>query len=160
MIQMLGHLTLSQRSLGLSSFLLILFSFSPLCFIYFHHSIFHLTYTIFYLSYSTVGFLQGVFDLSYCIIHYAKVGPGLHVLPRSQQLRFRFSGTPQKSRLDWTCVLCPSHVQAAQATRRLVSTFSPGGVVHLITSPVPAPQFPGCAAGAPSQVCCVSPLGS
>ena len=30
----------------------------------------------------------------------------------------------------------------------------------LITSPVPATQFPGCAARAPSQVCPVSPLGS
>ena len=68
MIQMLGHLTLSQRSLRLSSFLLILFFLFPLCFIYFHHSIFHLTYPIF--SYSTVGSLQSAFDLSYCIINY------------------------------------------------------------------------------------------
>ena len=45
MIQMLGLLTLSQRSLRLSSFLLILFFF-PLCFIYFHHFIFYLTYPI------------------------------------------------------------------------------------------------------------------
>ena len=37
-IQMLGCLILSQRSLRLSSFLL--FFFFPLCFIYFHHSIF------------------------------------------------------------------------------------------------------------------------
>ena len=35
MIRMLGHLTLFQRSLRLSSFLLILFFFFPLCFIYF-----------------------------------------------------------------------------------------------------------------------------
>ena len=55
MIQMLGRLTLSQRSLRLSSFLLILFFFFPLCFICFHHSIFHLTYPIFCLSYSTVA---------------------------------------------------------------------------------------------------------
>ena len=33
-------------------------------------------------------------------------------------------------------------------------------VVHLITSPVSAAWFPGCAVVAPSQVCCVSPLGS
>ena len=70
MSQMLGHLTLSQRSLRLSSSLLIPFFFFPLCFIYFHHSIFHLTYPIFCLSYSTVGSLQSAFDLSYCIIHY------------------------------------------------------------------------------------------
>ena len=30
--------------------------------------------------------------------------------------------------------------------------------VRLFTSPVPAAWFPGCAAKAPSQVCCVSPL--
>ena len=70
MIRMLGHLTFSQRSLRWSSFPLILFSFFFLCFIYFHHSIFHLTCPIFCLSYSTVGFLQSAFDLLYCIIHY------------------------------------------------------------------------------------------
>ena len=44
--------------------------FLNLCFIYFYHSIFHLTYPLFFLSYSTVGSLQSAFDLSYCIIHY------------------------------------------------------------------------------------------
>ena len=34
----------------------------------------------------------------------------------------------------------------------------PRCAVHLITAVVPAAQFPGCAARAPSQVCCVSPL--
>ena len=68
-IQMLGHLTLFQRSLRLSSLLFILFFFQ-LCFIYFHHSIFHLTYPFFCFSYSTVGSLQDVFNLSYCIVHY------------------------------------------------------------------------------------------
>ena len=67
---------------------------------------------------------------------------------------------PQRHRLGWASVLCPSQVRAAQATRCLVSTLSPGRVVRLITSPVPAARFPGCAAGAPSQVCRVSPLGS
>ena len=46
------------------------FFFFRLCFIYFHHSVFHLTYPIFCLSYSTVGSLQSAFDLIYCIIHY------------------------------------------------------------------------------------------
>ena len=69
MIWMLGHLTFYQRSLRFSSFLDSFFFF-PLCFIYFHHSIFHLTYPIFCLSYSTVGSLQSDFDLSYYIIHY------------------------------------------------------------------------------------------
>ena len=90
----------------------------------------------------------------------SKAGPGLHALPRSKLLRFRFSGTPQRHRLCWACVLCPSQVREAQATRCLVSTHSPGGVVCLITSPVPVVKCPVCAVGAPSQVCHVSPLGS
>ena len=72
----------------------------------------------------------------------SKVGPGLHALSRSKPLRFRFSGPPQRHRLGWTCVLCPSQVWVAQATRCLASTLSPGGAVCLITSPVPATQFP------------------
>ena len=44
----------------------------------------------------------------------SKAGPGLHALPRSKLLRLRFSGTPQRRRLGWACVLCPSQVQAAQ----------------------------------------------
>ena len=52
----------------LSSFNSVLFF--PLCFIYFHHSIFHITYPIFCLNYSAVDSLQRAFDLSYCIIHY------------------------------------------------------------------------------------------
>ena len=53
----------------------------------------------------------------------SKAGPGLRVLPRSKpfRFRFRFSGTPQRHRLSWTCVLCPSHVRAAQATRCLAT---------------------------------------
>ena len=46
--------------------------------------------------------------------------------PRSKPLRFRFSGTPQRCRLGWACVLCPSQVQAAQVTRFLASVVSPG----------------------------------
>ena len=89
----------------------------------------------------------------------SKAGPGLRALPRSKLLRLRFSGTPQRHRLGWVCVLCPSQVQATQATRCLVRAVSLGGVVRLIASPVLAAQFPGCAVGAPSQVCPVSPLG-
>ena len=70
LVRMLGHFTLAQRSLRLSSFLLILFFSFPLCFIYFHQFIFYLTYPIFCLCYSTVGSLQSVFDLIYCIIHF------------------------------------------------------------------------------------------
>ena len=73
----------------------------------------------------------------------SEAGPGLRALPRSKPLRFRFSGTPQRRRLGWVCVLCPAQVRAAQVTRRLASAHSPG-TVHLITSLVPAAGFPGC----------------
>ena len=56
----------------------------------------------------------------------SEVGPGLHALPRSKLLRSRFLGTPQKCRHGQTCVLCPSQVRAAQVTRCLASTVSPG----------------------------------
>ena len=56
----------------------------------------------------------------------SKAGPGLHALPRSKPLRFRFCGTPQRYRLGWACVLCPSQVRAAHATSCLVSALSPG----------------------------------
>ena len=52
-------------------------------------------------------------------------GPGLHALPRSKPLRFRFLGTPQRRRLGWACVLCPSQVWATQVTRFLASTVAP-----------------------------------
>ena len=73
----------------------------------------------------------------------SKVGSGLRALPRSKPLRFRFSGTPQRHRLGWGCVLCLSQVRATQVTRNLASALSPGGVVCLITSPVTAARFPG-----------------
>ena len=91
----------------------------------------------------------------------SEVGPGLRVLPRSKpfRFRFRFSGTPQRHRLSWTCVLCPSHVRAAQATRCLTSTVTPRcGVSY--TSPIPAAQFAGWQQACPSQVGRVSLLGS
>ena len=47
----------------------------------------------------------------------SKAGPGLRALPRCILLRFWFSGTPQRHRLSWTCVLCLSQVRAAQVTR-------------------------------------------
>ena len=51
----------------------------------------------------------------------SKASPGLCALPRSKLLRFRFSGTSQRHRLSWACVLCPSQVRAAQVTRCLAS---------------------------------------
>ena len=68
----------------------------------------------------------------------SKVGPGLRALPRSMLLRFRFrfSGTPQRRRLSQTCILCPSEVRAAQATRYLTSTVSRRcGVSYQLSNP-------------------------
>ena len=87
-------------------------------------------------------------------------GPGLRALPRSKPLRFRYSGTPQRHRLGWACVLCPSQVRAAQVIRCLASSVAPSWGLQLITSPIPAARFSGCTTGAPSQVCRVSLLGS
>ena len=84
-------------------------------------------------------------------------GPWVVSLPRSTLLRFRFSGTPERHRLRWVYVLCPSLIRAAHVTKCLVSTDSPG-VVRLITSTVPVAQFPGCTTV--SRICHVSPLVS
>ena len=64
--------------------------------------------------------------------------------PRSKLLSFRHSGSPQRRRLSWACVLCPSQVQAAQVMRFLVSTVP-------VTYRLPAARFSGCTTGAPSQ---------
>ena len=53
----------------------------------------------------------------------SKAGPGFCSLSRSKPLKFRFSGTPQRHRLSWAYVLCPSQLGAAQATRCLVSAL-------------------------------------
>ena len=39
-----------------------------------------------------------------------EAGSKMYVLPRPKSLRFRFLGTPQRCRLGWACVLCPSQV--------------------------------------------------
>ena len=57
----------------------------------------------------------------------SKVGTELSALPRTKPFRYRFSGTPQRHRLGWACILCPSRVQAAQTTRCLASALSLGG---------------------------------
>ena len=49
--------------------------------------------------------------------------PGLLAPPRSKPLRFRHSGSPQRHRLGWACILYPSQVRAAQVMRCLVSTM-------------------------------------
>ena len=73
-------------------------------------------------------------------------GPGLYALPRSKSLRFRYSGSPQRCRLGWACVLCPSQVRAAQVTRCLASV-----VAATYRLPIPPVRFSGCTTSAPSQ---------
>ena len=51
-------------------------------------------------------------------------GPGLPALPRSKPLRFRHLGSPQRWRLGWACVLCPSQIQAAQVIRCLAHAIA------------------------------------
>ena len=86
----------------------------------------------------------------------SKAGPGLHTLPRFKLLRFRFSCTPQRHRLGWACVLCPSQVRAAQATKYLASTLSPGGPCILSSPPSQPLGFLGASRSAISGVPCVS----
>ena len=50
--------------------------------------------------------------------------PGLYALPMSKPLRFRHSDSPQRHRLRWACVLCPSQIRAGQVTRCLVSAVA------------------------------------
>ena len=44
----------------------------------------------------------------------SEAGPGLHAPPRHKPRRLRHSGSPQRCRLGWTCVLCPSQIRVAQ----------------------------------------------
>ena len=67
----------------------------------------------------------------------SEAGPGLHVPPRSKPLRFRHLGSPQRRRLSWACILCPSQVRAVQVMRCFASTVTA--------------QFSGCTTGTPSQ---------
>ena len=45
---------------------------------------------------------------------YSRLKAVMHVPPRSKPLRLRHSGSPQRRRLGWACVLCPSQVRAAR----------------------------------------------
>ena len=71
----------------------------------------------------------------------SKTGHGLCVVPRSKPLMVRFSGTSQRCSVSWACVFCLSQIPAAQVTRCLVSSLSPGGAVCLITSPISVTRF-------------------
>ena len=74
----------------------------------------------------------------------SEAGPGLSAPPRSKPLRFRHSGSPQRRRLGWACVLCPYQVQAAQVMRCLASAIA--ATYHL-----PAAQLSRCTTSTPSQ---------
>ena len=74
----------------------------------------------------------------------SEAGPGLLAPPRSKPLRFRHSGSPQRHRLGWACVLCPSQVLAAQVMRCLASAVA-------VTYHPPATWFSACTTSAPSQ---------
>ena len=64
------------------------------------------------------------------------VGPALHGLPRPKPLRFRFSGTPQKHRLGWACVLCLPRSEQLRQPRSLTTALS-WGAGRLLPSMVP-----------------------
>ena len=72
----------------------------------------------------------------------SKAGCGLRALPRSKPLRFRLSGAPQR------CFV-PFPGLSSSGDQVLGECPLPSWAVRLITSPVPAARFPGCAAGAP-----------
>ena len=44
----------------------------------------------------------------------SEAGPGLHAPPWSKPLRLRHSGSPQRRRLGWACILCTSQVRVAR----------------------------------------------
>ena len=119
-----------------------------------------LGHTEFAPSHGMCGFPVHIVQVPGCSARaLSEAAPGLHALPRSKPLRFRFSGTPQRHRLGWACVLClPRSEELRQPG--VLQVHSPSWAVGLITSPVPAPGFPGCTTRMLCQVCRVSPLGS
>ena len=50
------------------------------------------------------------------VLHWepSEAGSGLHAPPRSKPLRLGYSGSPQRRRLGWACILCPSQVRVAR----------------------------------------------
>ena len=86
----------------------------------------------------------------------SKAGPGLHALPRSKLLRFRFSTKGIDLAGPAFCALPRSEELRQPGAWR---AHCPRCAVGLITSLVPVARFTGCATRAPSQVCRVSPLG-
>ena len=85
-------------------------------------------------------------------------GPGLHALPRSKLLGFRFLGTKVQTWLGLRFAPVPGpsssrdEVLGVQDRPQLKAAIYP--------LPVPAARFSGCTMGTPSQVCRVYLLGS
>ena len=82
----------------------------------------------------------------------------VHVLSQSTLLRLQVA--LQGNCLRWTLDFVPFPGPSSSGNQVLGERTVPGGLCDLITSLVPAAWLPGCATRAPSQVCCVSPLGS
>ena len=55
----------------------------------------------------------------------SEAGPGLHALPRSKQLKFRFSGTPQRRRFSWFQYFVPFPVPSSSSDSCLASAVPP-----------------------------------
>ena len=89
----------------------------------------------------------------------SKAGPGFCALPRSKLLRFGFLGAPQRQ-TNLGMIFVPFPGLSSSGKKVFGKPTLPGGWCILITSLVPATQFPGCTVRAPSQVCHMSPLGS
>ena len=84
--------------------------------------------------------------LSSRLLHWepSVAGPGLLAPLRYKPLRFRRSGSPQRCRLGWACILCPSQVRAALVMRCLVSAIA-------TTYPLPTALLSRCTTSTPSQ---------
>ena len=78
----------------------------------------------------------------------------------SQSTLLRLQVALQGNCLRWTLDFVPFPGPSSSGTQVLGERTVPGGLCDLITSLVPAAWLPGCATRVPSQVCCVSPLGS
>ena len=62
-------------------------------------------------------------------------GPELRALPRPEPLRFRFSGTPQRRRLSWACVLCLPRQSSAGSQELDERTLSGCGTPYPLCGP-------------------------
>ena len=89
----------------------------------------------------------------------SKAGHVFHALPRSKPLKF--SGTLQGHRLSWLSMLFVSFPGLSSSGAQVFGEHTvSGGLCILISSPIWPLRFQGCTMRAPSQVCCMSPLGS